>query len=399
MQNQDQQISSLLRAAELTARYYTGVITAAEQEELQQWINAGEAHKKWFEAFGNNAHSENALKTIQSYDTERQLQAFLDRMKEKRTLRIRRTIFWAAACITLLLGSLLWILQPPAQEKTNIAAAPLKDREPGNKKATLILANGNHILLNAQGDSSFTQGNGTHIKLANGRISYQGGNNNALLAYNQLLTPAGGKYHIVLEDGTQVWLNAASSLRYPVHFSGKERRIQLSGEAYLEVAQNANRSFIVATDSTEVIVLGTTFNIRTYPRYDKTKTCNIQTTLVSGAVKVQHAGTNRLLQPGQTAIATGDAITVKPADIPAVTAWKNDLFVFRDVDLPVLMEEISRWYDVDVAYAQDYKPTHITLKVSRQVSLSKLLEMVELSGAAKFKWNDGRITVLPYHQR
>lgn len=388
-----------MRAAALTARYYNGVITAAEQEELQQWINAGEAHKKWFEAFADNAHRENALKAIQTYDAEGQLQAFLERMKEKRTLRIRRTIFWAAACITLLLGGLWWILQPSGQKKIDIAAAPVKDREPGNRKATLILANGNNILLNGQGDSSFMQGNGTHIKLANGKISYQGGNNNSLLAYNQLITPAGGKYHIVLEDGTQVWLNAASSLRYPVHFSGKERRVELSGEAYLEVTQNAKRPFIVATDSTEVIVLGTAFNIRTYPRYDKTRTCNIQTTLVSGAVKVQYAGTDKLLQPGQTAMTAGDGITVKPADITAVTAWKNDLFIFRDVDLPVLMEEISRWYDVDIAYAQGYKPTHITLKISRQVSLSKLLEMMELSSAAKFKWEDGRITVLPYHQQ
>lgn len=396
MQHQDQQISSLLRAAALTARYYNGVITAAELEELQQWINSAEAHKKWFEAFEDNAHRENTLQAIQTYDTEGQLQAFLQRMNEKRTRRTRRTIFWAAASITLLSGSLLWILQPSARKDINIATRSVSDRQPGNKKATLILANGSNILLNGQGDTAFTQGNGTRIKLANGRISYQGGNNNTSIAYNQLITPAGGKYHILLEDGTQVWLNAASSLRYPIHFSGKERSVQLHGEAYLEVAQNATRPFIVRTDSTEVIVLGTAFNIRTYPRYDKTTTCNIQTTLVSGAVKIQHAGTERLLQPGQTAIATGNGITVKPADIPAVTAWKNDLFIFRDVDLPILMEEISRWYDVDVAYAQDYKPTHITLKVSRQVSLSKLLEMVELSGAAKFKRDDGRITVLPY---
>lgn len=398
MQNQDKQISSLLRAAELTGRYYNGVITTAEQEELQHWINAGEKHKKWFEDFGENAHRENALQTMQTYDTEVQLQAFLERMKEKRTLRIRRTVFWAAACTTLLLGSLLWILQPSGQKEMNIAAAPVKDQEPGNKKATLILANGSNIQLNGQGDTTFTQGNGTNIKLANGQISYQGGNN-TMLAYNQLITPAGGKYHIVLEDGTQVWLNATSSLRYPVHFSGKERRVQLNGEAYLEVAQNAKQPFIVTTDTTEVIVLGTAFNIRTYPRHDKNKTCNIQTTLVSGAVKVQHAGINKLLQPGQTATTAGNGIIVAPADIAAVTAWKNDLFIFRDVDLPVLMEELSRWYDVDVAYAQDYKPTHITLKISRQVSLTKLLEMVELSGAAKFKWNDERITVLPYHQK
>lgn len=283
----------------------------------------------------------------------------------------------AATLLALLATSILYLTHNNQQPPIQIATMQPHTIAPGGNKAILTLADGSQITLDSANNGAIAhQGNVQVIKLNNGQLAYKAdaaGTN--VLHYNRLVTPRGGQFIIILPDGSKVWLNAATSLRYPTAFNGNTREVQLSGEAYFEIAPNAHMPFIVSVNNMEVKVLGTHFNIMGYPDENST-----QTTLLEGAVQVQHNTASIRLHPGQQASLQGENMTVKKdIDVDEVVAWKNGYFHFNHESLPGVMRQISRWYDVEVIYEANIPEREFGGKIERNSSLNDVLKILELS--------------------
>ena len=268
---------------------------------------------------------------------------------------------------------------------------------PGGNKAVLILAGGESITLDSvQQGTIAMQGKTKVLKVDSGLLSYQEQTAAATAAssFNTIKTPRGGQYQVVLSDGSKVWLNAASSLRFPTAFSAKERRVTVQGEAYFEIAEDPNRPFIVSAGPMRVQVLGTRFNIMAYGNEPV-----MQTTLLDGAVKVDVGETDHRMIPGQQATVkrsgSGTVEVTDGIDIQQTVAWTKGLFQFTDESIGAIMRQIARWYDVQIAYPKGVPEGHITGKIPRNTNLSDVLKIMKLSGVA-FKIEGRAIIVLPH---
>lgn len=307
---------------------------------------------------------------------------------------LMRRLSWLhyAAIFTgfVLLAGIVWLLKGP--EAADIRTlAKQTDILPGGHKATLTLANGSVISLEDAKNGTLATQDGMRIeKTKDGNILYSVANGNAQQAstINTITTPKGGQYQVTLPDGTKAWLNAASSLRYPLHFDAKERRVKMTGEAYFEVTKNKTRPFIVETDQQEIQVLGTHFNVNAYPDEGMVKT-----TLVEGSVRVRaRNGQSALLKPGQQAILNRD-IQVKEADIAHQLAWKNGDFIFRGETLESLLRQVSRWYDIEVEYPHQLGNMRFNGMVSRAQPLSTIIEMIQSTKKATATLKGRRLIV------
>ena len=276
------------------------------------------------------------------------------------------------------------------------------DATPGNNKAQLTLGDGRTITLDsAQNGVLASQTHTTIIKLDKGRIGYRAdqAESPATVAFNTLTTPRGGQYQLSLPDGSQVWLNAASSIRYPTAFIGKERRVTITGEAYFEITPDRAMPFIVdirpsTTDpknDLQVQVLGTHFNIDAY-----TEDSSVNTTLLEGAVRVTRGASAQTLSPGQALLAhaQGRLQLVPDADVRKAIAWKNGRFFFQDDDITAITRQLSRWYDIDFQF-EGAITDHYTGQISRQVNMSRVLKMLEAAGGISFSVEGKVVRVSP----
>lgn len=330
----------------------------------------------------------------------------------RKNLRIKR--YWysvagiaASICIVFLLSP--YVEFGTDEQSGEMAAQTHMEAaiHPGGQKAMLTLADGRTISLGEVGDGALAEQAGFRIvKTEDGQLFYEPitavtGDMEAM--YNTVNTPKGGEYQLALPDGTRVWLNAMSSLRYPVRFTGDERQVELTGEAYFEVSGfttgGRRLPFIVKTVDQAVEVLGTHFNIKAYPGENATKT-----TLLEGKVRVsipQKAGSNttvaNVLSPNQQATVKHGShlISVVPVDPANAIAWKNGNFAFHNSDMVEVMNTIARWYDVDVEYEEEaVKHKRFGGTISRFESFEKLLKTIELTGTVKFKIEGRRVIVM-----
>lgn len=301
---------------------------------------------------------------------------------KRRHKRNAMLLLRAAAVIIPLagLGIFLWLKQTGSiGEQPRAEQAAMFDVEPGGDKAVLTLADGSQIVLDAASDGMLARQTGVEVvKLPGGQLAYRavGGTANDLV-YNTMSTPRGGQYQLHLPDGSRVWLNASSSLRFPVAFTGKERRVSLQGEGYFEVAPNADMPFTVEVNDMEIQVLGTHFNVNAYA--DEAGTT---TTLLEGKVRVRTAKADGLLRPGQQARLTssGAVEILSTPNQEEVMAWKNGLFFFEGADLPSIMRQLARWYDLEVYYENGKLPKRrFNGQVYRNLKLSEVLKVLELS--------------------
>jgi len=291
----------------------------------------------------------------------------------------------AALVITVGAGGYYWLANKPAKQVPQKPVAVVKphDLPPGRDAAILTLADGKKIVLDSASGAISQQGNVTVLNV-NGMLSYAPTKkaNEDEVVYNTVSTARGNQYQLVLSDGTKVWLNSASSLRFPASFTGNSRDVELDGEGYFEVVKNAAKPFHVKTRTQDIEVLGTHFNVNAYNDEE-----TIKTTLLEGSVRVQSAVGNRqsaILKPGEQAIVGNDegaSIHISnDVDLDQVIAWKNGWFEFENTDLRMIMRQVSRWYDVDVAY--EIKPCNERYggRISRNLNLSSILKMLESYG-------------------
>ncbi|HVK47664.1 MAG TPA: FecR domain-containing protein [Pseudobacter sp.] len=367
---------------------------------------------------GNTVSSDDAYdrefwhkRCLEIIGTDRQSLGLPFAPKEKRVLRIPVRYWAAAASILLVLGAAGYLWLNNGKEKTVIARTKEivtpPDIQPGRNKAMLILADGSNILLDSTGNGQIAADSGVLVNKAGGRLEYvQAGENAARSTqYNILSTPRGGQYQLVLPDGTIVWLNAASSIKYPVAFPENERMVEVTGEAYFEVKKDATRPFKVKGAGQEVLVLGTSFNMNVYEDEPLKKI-----TLIDGAVQVQPLetlstpnpqGQRVTLKPGQQAKVTRatNKMDVVAVDTDEATSWKNGLFYTRKANIGELMRQIGRWFDVEVNLTQlnpdkaGPMPT-FSGSINRNLTLSQIVKILELSDV-KVKIEGKQITILP----
>ena len=387
----------------LTNKFFTGTCSEAEKRELANWVNQNpdqvlaEALEKEWVGFENKVEmpsqiSDRILNNIIPSVPEISLN---EQYQEDTTTRYFWSKIAAAAVLILSLGLYWWSGRQQSQLAHRAAAAvQFADISPGGNKAILTLGDGSSIVLDsAKNGSLASQGNTNVTKSKKGELVYNSsGPADKSALYNTVTTPKGGQYHIILPDGSKVWLNAASSLRFPTAFTGKERKVEITGEVYFEVAHNTKMPFVVTSGETEIKVLGTHFNVMAY---SDEKVLN--TTLLEGSVKVSRAGKFALLSPGQQAsvrMISDDIRIVDDIDIEKEMAWKNGYFQFEDDNLENIMRQISRWYDVDVTYEGNPGKETFTGRLPRNGNVSKVFKILSLSGV-KFRIEGKSIIVTP----
>lgn len=312
----------------------------------------------------------------------------------------RRPKLWplitAAASLLIMLTAGLLMYKISLKKPDFKDAVSFKGVTPGGNKAVLTLGDGSKISLTDASNGKVASQAGMLItKTKDGQLVYQVGKSasskTTLPIYNTITTPKGGQYQVNLPDGTKVWLNAASSLRYPIAFKGKERRVELNGEGYFEVAHNKEMPFRVQSGHQVVEVLGTHFNVNAYPDED-----NIRTTLIVGSVRVNidHSQASVILKPGQQALTDQYSVDVNLIDTDDVIAWKNNYFVFTDEELGSIMRKIGRWYNVDVICPPELASGKYSGTGSKSKTIQQTLNIMELTGTVHFKVEGRRITVM-----
>jgi ferric-dicitrate binding protein FerR (iron transport regulator) len=383
------------RLQELLDKYFQRSLTAEQETELLAYFDQADTLAEIEERLGGEFEREEGLSGFDERRKEEMLHYIFKQHRDLHPVRRMRRV-WprivAAAVALLFLSAGGYFLLRQAK-KDQQAVSVVHDIKPGGNKAFLTLADGKRISLNdASRGTIASQAGNTVRKTSEGTIVYDHSHDVHHASgevYNTIETPRGGQYEVVLPDGTRVWLNAASSLKYPAAFTQNERRVDLSGEAYFEVAKDKRHPFIVASNRQEVQVLGTHFNINAYNDEATTKT-----TLLEGSVQITSDGASKVLVPGNQAVAAGDKLMIRNVDTGLAVAWKNNKFIFERQDLREIMRTIGRWYNVEVVYTGTAPTETFYGSVSRFDNVSTVLRQLEASGNVHFKVEGQKIYVL-----
>jgi ferric-dicitrate binding protein FerR (iron transport regulator) len=368
----------------LLQRYLAGECTAEEKELLEAWWTELQAEFEWQVPAGQESAVHDRMLSRIKEELGEELAAPV------RPLHWRRYAGIAAAVLVIAAGAWFWRSQHetiPVDETPITIEAP-----PGGDKAVLTLGNGQQVVLDSAANGMLAiQGNNQIIK-QNGQLNYQQGKGaETSVMINTLAIPKGGNYKLILADGTKVWLDAASSITYPTAFVGKTRQVSISGQAYFEVVHDATKPFEVKVQGQIIQDIGTAFNINAYPDEPTMKV-----TLVSGAVAVGSPSSKvDLDRAGQQAeYKDGRPEPVHDADLTSVLAWKNGLFYLTSADIPTVMRQVGRWYDVDIQFDNGIPAGHITGEVPRNTNLSTALQVLRTSGV-HFTTEGKTIHVMP----
>ena len=311
---------------------------------------------------------------------------------EHKTILFRRKWWnYAAAAMLIFFVAGYFLLKNNPNKQSPIAKQLVrKDIPAGRQGAILTTSNGQQIILDSAGNGVLTTDAGVRVIRKDGELSY--GGSTAEVLYNQIVTPKGRKWELTLGDGTKVWLNAASSIRYPISFVGKERIVEVTGETYFEVAPDKNRPFkVTIAGKGNIEVLGTRFNVNAYDDENA-----MRTTLLEGNVKVTREGAGSLLRPGQQAVlgnGTNDIKVINDVNIEEVMAWRNGRFIFSDMDLKGIMRQLARWYDVDVVYAGEAPEIRVGGIIHNDVYLSTVMDFLGENGV-HYKIEGKKITIM-----
>lgn len=380
---------------QLLKQYRDNTLQEGDLEKLYAYIHAGnypEVIDQWLdETFQDPAYAVHS----KDYDPA-EVFALLETRLEN-----RKPVFgwWKAVAATAAAAAVITLFMTISRQPRskplpiNVTAAGNFDAPPGKNGAVLTLANGSQILLDSTSNGVLAQQGSARLLKEEGRLNYHkdGVVGRGAPVYNMVSTPRGRQFKLMLSDGTQVLLNAGSSIRFPTVFAGSERRVEISGEAFLEVAQTADAPFVIQLNKSEVVVLGTQFNVTDYSDED-----NSRTTLLEGAVKLRTDAQEMVLKPGQQVRMERNSghLSAKTVDTDQIIAWTRNRLSFDKTDFADLMRQISRWYDVDVVYKGKVPDIHIGGSLHRNVNLSIVMEFLGVNGV-HYSISDRTITILP----
>jgi len=383
--------------SDLLQRYRLGACSDEEKEWVEGWYN-----ERRNDIYNPLTEAEEEMVGARMYGN---VQEVLTTATAERVIPIwrKKRTWWVAAGTTMLMATACYFLFTHKGSVPGIVQTPKSGTRPvmpGGNKALLTLGDGSVIVLDSAANGALSQqGKTIVLKKQDGQLIYQSqhNGNQEAIAWNKISTPRGGQYQVVLPDGTKVWLNAVSSLRFPAGFTGNERVVQLTGEAYFEVTHN-NQPFIVEIIAAtgmpgggRVEVLGTHFNINAYDDEPA-----IKTTLLQGSVKVTKDAASVLLKPGeQTSISQSSQLSQPiPVQTEDVVAWKDGRFVFNEANVETVMREIARWYDVEIVYAGKVPAEKFEGEIPRNSNIQEVFKILELSNV-HCKIEGRKITVLP----
>ena len=382
---------TLERIKPLLRKLIEGRLSAQENRELNEWADADAENQALLQRISDPEQLEQDLQLLEQSNTHifSRLQAAIPELATgsikqapvvHRIHFLRRGFLKYAAAVLLIAGMAGWVwFSSRSSHKLGEQEAVATNQQevlPGGNKAMLTLADGTTIVLDNAGNGTIAQQGNTAIeKLSNGQIRYHhNGNASSASMTNTMRTPTGGQYQLTLPDGTGVWLNAASSISYPVAFSENERKVSITGEVYFETAKDPSKPFLVDINNRSTItVLGTAFNVNAY-----TNERVLATTLLSGSVQVGAGQQMIILKPGQQSLQSIDNhIHINPAaDLERAIAWKNGKFDFNGLDLPAIMRQLERWYDIKVEFAGPVSKEIFRGRLTRDLKLTEVLDIL-----------------------
>ncbi len=381
---------------ELLDRYLTGRMTEQEWKMFSRMLK-DPVYKSQLEGIIDTELEEHALegepdnKVLEAIQHHLQENISTNRKSSRAIFFYIKRMAVAAAFVLALAAAGYWWFALKTPLKKEVAQAGTLAIPPGGNRAVLKLGNGATLDLDSLGEGTLVQqGQSRIVKLSSGQLSYKPtGDATTATVYNTIIIPKGGQYQLTLADGTKVWLNASSSLRYPVSFSGKERSVELTGEAYFEVAGNEQMPFHVHANNIDVEVLGTSFNINSYKDEPVVKT-----TLLEGSVKVTSGKQASRLKPGQEAsvIANGEMKLLDNVNTEEVIAWKNGMFQFRAADIETVLRQAARWYDIRIEYKGGIS-ARFSGQISRSANAEQLFKILELTNKVRFEIHGKNIVV------
>lgn len=383
-------------------------LTADEGKELDSWINETTENKQLFDDITNEDNLIKGLTDCYAASrmaekvTERGLAMHFKKISVAKRRGWLKPLSIAASLIIIASAILYFLVKQPAPSNNIVTNNKTKQQQnniiiqPGAEKATLTLADGTKIVLDSTHNGQIAQQGNTTIINTNRQLVYNATPlaYNAGIQYNTLSTAKGETYRVILPDGSKVWLNAVSSIHYPVAFTGKNRRVTITGEAYFEVAKNKKMPFIASINNIEVQVLGTHFNIMGYDDEQA-----IKTTLLEGSVRVSSIadGQSSMIKPGEQAVAGHNSTLIidRSPDVEQVIAWKNGVFDFNNVDLKTAMRQIARWYDLEVDYPPVIPNSTFWGSIHRDTKPANVLAILQKSSNLKFHLEGRKIIIRP----
>jgi transmembrane sensor len=388
---------------QLIAKHLREESTSNEEDaDLHDWCEASPLNKEKFEQITDVAF----LKQLQvdnqfSNDRERLWQK-INQQTAKRSTIVRFRIAKVAAVLLVLISAIVvWLLiqrngKSRARQVVQQSNVPSAITPGTSFKAKLTLSDGTSILLDTSTSEKLAKQGNSVILNRNGQLIYKQQQAGGAVLYNTLSTSNGQTYKALLSDGSVVYLNSASSLRYPVAFTGNERKVEITGEAYFEIAKDKEHPFRVVSDNLQVEVLGTKFNVNAYEDEDE-----ISTTLIEGSIKItsRESKSPVILKPQQQAQVKEQSNKVSifnEVDTEAITGWVQGRFIFNDTNIESVMRQIARWYDVQVKYGYDSKkrPLNINGEISRYSNVTRVLDIMKSTGWLDFKVDGKTITVI-----
>ena len=380
-----------LEIARMIAEELTETMDEKDRIELARWLKEDVRHRAEYRKIRESLRTGN-----DAWKEQEKGRVLIDtrwRMVKSRTIgRKTRWMTWsrlAAAILVPLCVGIIWFMNK--NEGHEVKTVVVAEIEHGSTKARLELADGRKVDLNQETCLQLEEVGGTRILTMDNMVKYAG--RDSLVAhsmemkYNTLIVPRGGEFALELADGTRVWLNAESRLRYPVNFIGNERKVEMAGEVYFEVAKDKEKPFVVTVNGMDIRVLGTSFNVSAYQE-------SVITTLVEGRVRLTGGNEQLVLAPNEQAVWTGDNFDVKQVDARNYILWKEGVFYFEDVDLETILDDMARWYNVNIFYVNPaLKIKKFSVEIKRYENINEILRRIEQTKRVKFEIKDRTINV------
>ena len=379
--------------ARIIQKSLKGKLSESEERQLSGWRKVSDENERAFQRMISEDFYTIVMEKLEMYDSRVAYGRFLQKKYQQR--RKRRFLInmarVAAVALPFVIALVLYV-GLNREEEQMVRPSLASNILPGTSKAVLTLANGQMIPLGKEATDSTIITDGTQISASGSGVTYASGVESESVVYNKLEIPRGGEFCLTLSDGTRVWLNSETSIQYPVAFGAKERRVFVQGEAYFEVAKDANKPFTVQFMSSSVTVLGTSFNIRAYPEEKRS-----QTTLAEGSVRIYSPGSSMLLKPGEQAevSALSGEMVKQEVEVKNFTSWKDGRFVFEQQPLEDIMRTLERWYDIRVIFKDEgAKRISLSGNMKRYGDFSQVMKMLQMTGDVRFELhgNDVYIT-------